>query len=97
VSSRFGLVPLAYQGGYTAATDFLRAVWPALSHGFEIRFEIPPGCQAQGDFAHFRVEFSDQPGIVRILWLFTMVLGIAVGCGPFLHRSRSRHGTALSY
>ena len=35
----------------------------------------PPGKQAQVDFAQFRVEFTDEPGVVRILWLFTMVLG----------------------
>ena len=43
--------------------------------GVEVRFETPPGRQAQVDFAQFRVEFSDEPGVVRILWLFTMVLG----------------------
>ncbi len=66
---------LGYEGEYTAVTDFLRTVRPAPSRGFEIRFETPPGRQAQVDFAQFRVEFSDEPGIVRILWLFTMVLG----------------------
>ena len=42
---------------------------------FERRFETPPGKQAQVDFAQFRVEFTDEPGVVRILWLFTIVLG----------------------
>ena len=27
------------------------------------------------DFAQFRVEFEDEPGVVRILWLFTIILG----------------------
>ena len=35
----------------------------------------PPGKQAQVDFAQFRVEFTDEPGVVRILWLFTIILG----------------------
>ena len=56
---------------------------------FERRFETPAGCQAQVDFAQFRVEFTDGEedrrscqwpdrlanGIIRIVWLFTMVLG----------------------
>ena len=31
--------------------------------------------QAQIDFAQFNVEFADQPGVKRIVWLFSMVLG----------------------
>jgi transposase len=66
---------LGYKGGYSAVTDFLGKVRPDPSPGFEVRFETPPGRQAQVDFAHFQVEFTDEPGVVRILWLFTMVLG----------------------
>jgi len=66
---------LGYKGGYSAVTDFLRRVRPDPSPGFEVRFETPPGRQAQVDFAQFRTEFADEPGVVRILWLFTMVLG----------------------
>ena len=33
------------------------------------------GRQAQVDLAQFRVAFDDEPGVVRIVWLFTMVLG----------------------
>jgi transposase len=66
---------LGYGGGYTTVTDFLRTVRPDPFPGFEVRFETPPGRQAQVDFAQFRVEFSDEPGVLRILWLFTMVLG----------------------
>ena len=42
---------------------------------FERRFETPPGKQGQVDFAEFKVEFTDAPGVVRKVWLFTMVLG----------------------
>ena len=42
---------------------------------FEVRFETPPGRQAQVDFAHFRTVFTDEPGVERIIWLFSMVLG----------------------
>ncbi|MER2507136.1 MAG: hypothetical protein ABTQ27_00035 [Amaricoccus sp.] len=31
--------------------------------------------QGQVDFAEFKVEFADMPGVVRKVWLFTMVLG----------------------
>ncbi|MCV3769112.1 helix-turn-helix domain-containing protein, partial [Rhizobium sp. TRM95796] len=64
-----------YSGGYTAVTDFLRDVRPAASQGFEVRFETPPGEQAQVDFAQFHVVFTDEPMTPRIVWLFSMVLG----------------------
>ncbi len=40
-----------------------------------MRFETPAGEQAQVDFARFEVEFVDEPGVKRIVWLFSMVLG----------------------
>ena len=40
-----------YEGGYTAVTDELREIRPAPLPAFEIRFETPPGDQAQVDFA----------------------------------------------
>ncbi|MEO0823146.1 MAG: IS21 family transposase [Pseudomonadota bacterium] len=64
-----------YAGGYTAVTDFLRQVRPKQRAPFERRFETPPGRQAQVDFAEFKVEFTDEPGIVRKVWLFSLVLG----------------------
>lgn len=42
---------------------------------FEVRFETPAGRQAQVDFAHFAVEFDDDPGVQHRVWLFAMVLG----------------------
>ncbi len=66
---------LGYAGGYTAVTDFLRVHRPADPKGFERRFETPSGKQAQVDFAEFKVEFSDEPGVMRKVWLFSMVLG----------------------
>jgi transposase len=64
-----------YGGGYTAVTDFLREVRPSLTTAFEVRFETPPGEQAQVDFAQFQVLFSDEPSVPRIVWLFSLVLG----------------------
>jgi transposase len=64
-----------YHGGYTAVTDFLREVRPTPSSSFEVRFETPPGRQAQADFAQFQVVFTDEPSETRIVWLFSLVLG----------------------
>jgi Transposase and inactivated derivatives len=64
-----------YQGGYTAVTDFLREARPAPGSSFEVRFETPPGHQAQVDFAQFQVTLTDEPSSARIVWLFSMVLG----------------------
>ncbi len=66
---------LGYRGGYTAVTDLLREIRPAVPPPFELRFETPPGRQAQVDFAHFRTVFDDEPGAERIVWLFSFVLG----------------------
>ena len=69
------LAAVGYTGGYTAVTDLLREIRPAATPGFEVRFETPPGRQAQVDFAHFRTEFTDEPGVERVVWLFSLVLG----------------------
>ena len=52
-----------YPGGYTAVTAFLRDLRPSPLPGYELRFETPPGKQAQVDFAQFRVEFTDEPAV----------------------------------
>jgi len=65
-----------YQGAYTAVKRFLAVVRPAdRPKPFEVRFETPPGQQAQVDFARFVTTFSDQPETTRIVWLFSLVLG----------------------
>ena len=64
-----------YDGGYTAVTDFLRQVRPVAATPFEVRFETASGHQAQVDFAQFKVVFEDEQSAVRIVWLFSMVLG----------------------
>ena len=66
---------LGYSGGYTTVTDFLRDVRPSSERGYEVRFETPPGEQAQVDFAQFNVIFTDEPMAPRIVWLFSLVLG----------------------
>ncbi len=66
---------VGYTGGYTAVKQFLREVRPSPAPGFEVRFETPPGRQAQVDFAHFRTVFTDEPGTEHVIWLFSLVLG----------------------
>lgn len=69
------LRPLGYTGGYTALKDHLRTIRPKAAAAFERRFETPPGRQAQVDFAHFQTCFTDEPGVERVVWLFSLVLG----------------------
>ena len=64
-----------YAGGYTAVKRAVRDIRPDPVAPFEVRFETPPGEQAQVDLARFEVEFTDEPGVTRIVWLFSMVLG----------------------
>ncbi len=66
---------LGYAGGYTAVKDAVRDLRPHQPTGFEVRFETPPGGQAQVDFAHFRTVFDDEPGMEHVVWLFSLVLG----------------------
>ena len=66
---------LGCEGCRSVLTDFLRTARPAPPKPFERRFETPPGRQAQVDFAEFRVEFDEEPGVIRRIWLFSLVLG----------------------
>ncbi|PTQ07300.1 IS21 family transposase [Sphingomonas oleivorans] len=67
---------LGYVGAYTAVKRYLAAIRPeAGPKPYEVRFETPPGVQAQVDFARFVVDFTDDPGASRIVWLFSLVLG----------------------
>jgi transposase len=66
---------LGFKGGYTSVTGCLHDIRPTPALTFERRFETPAGRQAQVDFAQFRTAFADDPGQMRIVWLFSMVLG----------------------
>lgn len=66
-----------YAGGYTAVKRTVREFRPEPVKPFEVRFETPPGAQAQVDLAHFEVVFADEPGVTRIVWLFSLVLGFS--------------------
>lgn len=72
---------LGYAGAYTAVKRYLAAVRPENGpKPYEVRFETPAGVQAQVDFARFIVDFTDDPGTSRIVWLFSLMLGHS----PFL-------------
>jgi len=68
---------LGYAGGATTVKDFVREIRPAPPTVFERRFETAPGQQAQVDFAHFRLWFTEEPSRSRVIWLFSMVLGFS--------------------
>ena len=68
---------LGYSGGYTQLTAYLHDIRPPAEAGFEHRFETAPGEQAQVDFAQFKTIFGDEPGVVRVVWLFALVLGFS--------------------
>ena len=57
-----------YTGGYSTVRDTVRALRPAGGGSpFAVRFETPPGQQAQVDFAQFRVRFTSAPDSVQIV------------------------------
>jgi transposase len=64
-----------YAGGYTAVKRAVHDLRPPRTAPFETRFETVPGEQAQVDLARFELVFADEPGVTRIVWLFSMVLG----------------------
>lgn len=62
-----------YSGGYTILKEFTSSLRHDRSIPAELRFETPPGEQAQADWIDFkRVELD---GETRHLWAFAMVLG----------------------
>ena len=69
------ITSMGYCGGTTTVKNFVREVRPYNPQGYEHRFETPPGKQAQVDFAHFKVRFTDEPSTEQVVWLFSMVLG----------------------
>ena len=64
-----------FAGGYTAVKRAVQELRPDQVQLFEVRFETPPGLQAQVDLARFEVSFTDEPGSRSIVWLFSLVLG----------------------
>jgi transposase len=72
----FGEIHAAgYAGGYTQVKEYIRQVRPAPAPDPVVRFETPPGHQAQVDFAEFRLPWGKRYALVvvlaysRLLWL----------------------------
>lgn len=65
-----------YAGAYSPVKRLVAAIRPHEGpKPYEVRFETPPGLQAQVDFARFVAAFEEEPGVNRIVWLFSLVLG----------------------
>ena len=64
-----------YEGGYTQVKEYVRSARPRPRIDPVVRFETPPGHQAQVDFAHFRLPWGRRwallvvLGYSRLLWL----------------------------
>ncbi|TCP55503.1 transposase [Tumebacillus sp. BK434] len=61
-----------YTGGITILRDFMRPLRPQVASKATVRFETPPGRQAQVDWGEFRVDWH---GKKKRLYAFVMVLG----------------------
>jgi transposase len=64
-----------YAGGYSQVKDYVREVRPGPAADPVVRFETPPGLQAQVDFAEFRLPWGKRfallvvLGYSRLMWL----------------------------
>jgi transposase len=64
-----------YEGGYTQVKEYVRRVRPAPVPDPVVRFETPPGHQAQVDFAEFRLPWGKRYALLvvlgysRLMWL----------------------------
>lgn len=64
-----------YDGGYTQVKEFVRESRPGPPEDPVVRFETPPGLQAQVDFAEFRLPWGKRfallvvMGYSRLMWL----------------------------
>lgn len=56
-----------YTGGYTQLKEYVRAIRPKPPEAPVIRFETPPGKQAQVDFAHFRLPWGRRYALLVVL------------------------------
>lgn len=61
-----------YQGGTTVLRDFIQPLRPVVQTKATVRFETPPGKQAQVDWGEVRVDWQ---GTKKKLYAFVMTLG----------------------
>ena len=83
-----------YTGGYTQLKEYVRKIRPRETEAV-VRFETPPGHQAQVDFADFRLPWGKRYALLvvlgysRLLWLHFFARKDMVACWRALSR-RSR-------
>ena len=64
-----------YPGGYSQVKEYVRGIRPGAPADPVVRFETPPGLQAQVDFAEFRLPWGKRYALLvvlgysRVLWL----------------------------
>jgi transposase len=69
------ILAAGYEGSYTQVKEYIRQVRPVPTPEPVVRFETPPGHQAQVDFAHFRLPWGRRwalfvvLGYSRLMWL----------------------------
>src|SRR5690606_26930386 len=56
-----------YDGGYTQLKEFVRSIRPVVAPQPVMRFETPPGRQAQIDFARFRFPWGVRYALLVVL------------------------------
>jgi transposase len=88
---------MGYKGAYSSLTEYLRQIRPPVPKTYERRFETGAGVQAQVDFAEFQTVFTSEPGVVRKVWLFSMVLGHSRWLWGVLPEPGTGNGDALPY
>lgn len=87
----------SFAGGHSVVRDRMRELQPFRPADFDVRFKTPAGEQLQVDFAMLEVEFVDEPGVKRIIWLFSMVLGYSLaGLGALRCPLGSANSPSLS-
>ncbi len=67
---------MGYEGGYTILKTYLRTLRPRTSAKLTVRFETPPGEQAQCDWGHCG-RYRDASGQLQSIYAFVWVLGFS--------------------
>ena len=67
---------MGYDGGYTILKTYLRTLRPPTSARLTVRFETPPGEQAQCDWGHCG-RYRDASGQLHSIYVFVWVLGFS--------------------
>ena len=67
---------MGYEGGYTILKTYLRTLRPPTSAKLTVRFETPPGEQAQCDWGYCG-RYRDASGQLQSIYAFVWVLGFS--------------------